>query len=104
MTAGALRVFERPCAPRGLKCKDMLGEGDSSNYRAILENKSHGEDCILKKLKCIGHIQKRVGSRLRMLKSSSKGRKLLDGKRIPGKNRLTTSKIDVLQNYYLENI
>ncbi|CAB3994951.1 Hypothetical predicted protein, partial [Paramuricea clavata] len=99
-TAGALTIFERSCATKGLKYKDMLGDGDSSTYSAILESKPHGEDCIPSKLECIGHVQKRVGSRLRRLKSSNKGRKLSDGKGISGKGRLTTGKMDVLQNYY----
>ena len=99
-TAGALRIFERSEASRGLKYKDMLGDGDSSTYSAILECKPYGEDCIPNKLECIGHVQKRVGSRLRRLKSTNKGRKLSDGKGISGKGRLTTGKMDVLQNYY----
>ena len=99
-TAGALTIFERSCATKGLKYKDMLGDSDSSTYSAILESKPYGEDCIPSKLECIGHVQKRVGSRLRRLKSSNKGRKLSDGKGISGKGRLTTGKMDVLQNYY----
>ena len=98
--AGALRIFERSRATRGLKYKDMLGDGDSSTYSTIVESKPYGEDCIPNKLECIGHVQKRVGSRLRKLKSSNKGRKLSDGKGISGKGRLTTGKMDVLQNYY----
>lgn len=99
-TAGAVTIFERSCATRGLKYKDMLGDGDSSTYSTIVESKPYGEDCIPNKLECIGHVQKRVGSRLRKLKSSNKGRKLTDGKGISGKGRLTDGKIDVLQNYY----
>ena len=45
-TAGALRIFERSCATKGLKYKDMLGDGDLSTYSAILESKPYGEDCI----------------------------------------------------------
>lgn len=99
-TAGGVRIFERSLATRGLKYKDMLGDGDSSTYNTIVENKPYGEDCIPNKLECIGHVQKRVGSRLRRIKSSKKGLKLADGKGLAGKGRLTDSKIDVLQNYY----
>ena len=59
-TTGTLRIFERSRATRGLKYKDMLGDGDSSTYSAILESKPYGEDCIPSKLECIGHVQKRV--------------------------------------------
>ena len=98
--AGALRIFERSLATRALKYKDMLGDGDSSTNSAIVESMPYGEDCVPNKLKCVGRVQKRVGSRLRKLKSSNKGVKLLDGKGLSGKGRLTDSKIDVLQNYY----
>ena len=57
-TAGALKIFERSCATRGLKCKDMLGDGDSSTYSAILESKTYGEDCIPRKLECIGGMSR----------------------------------------------
>jgi hypothetical protein len=81
-TSGAVRIFERSLATRGLKYKDMLGDGDSSTYRSV------------------GHIQKRVGSRLRKMKNTKKGAKLSDGKGLSAKGRLTDGKIDILQNYY----
>ena len=99
-TTGAVRIFKRSVATRGLKYMDMLGDGDSSTYNSIVESQPYGEDSIPNKLECIGHVQKRVGSRLRKLKSSNKGVKLADGKGLAGKGRLTDSKIDVLQNYY----
>ena len=42
----------------------------------------------IKKLECVGHIQKRMGNRLRNLRKSLKGTKLSDGKGIAGKGRL----------------
>ena len=87
-------------ATRALKYTKMLGNGDSSTYGTIVEREPYGEDCIPEKLECIGHVQKRVGSRLRKLKSSHKGLKLDDGKGLSGKGRLTDAKIDILQNYY----
>ena len=98
--AGAVRIFNRSSATRGLQYTDMLGDGDSSTYNSVVESKPYGEDCIPKKLECIGHIQKRVGSRLRKLKTTKKAVKLSDGKGLAGKGRLTDGKIDVLQNYY----
>ena len=67
-TAGAVRIFERSVATRALKYKDMLGDGDSFTYSAIVESNPYGEDCVPNKLECVGHVQKRVGSRLRKLK------------------------------------
>ena len=99
-TADALRILQRSVVTRARKYKDMLGDGDSSTSSAIVESKPYGEDCVANKLECVGHAQKRVGSRLRKLKSSNKGVKLSDGKGLSGKGRLTDEKIDVLQNYY----
>jgi hypothetical protein len=74
----------------------MIGDGDSSTYNKIVESKPYGDECIPNKTECIGHVQKRVGSR----GNQTKGVKLADGKGLAGKGRLTDSKIDVLQNYY----
>ena len=99
-TAGAVRISERSVSTRGLKYRDVLGDGDSSTYNHIVARQPYGEECIPNKMECIGHVQKRVGSRLRRLKNQNKGVKLADGKGLAGKGRLTDGKIDVLQNYY----
>ena len=99
-TVGAVRIFNRSCLTRGLKYTNMVGDGDSSTHSAVVESKPYGEDCIPSKLECIGHVQKRVGSRLRRLNNSNKGRKLSDGKCLSDKGRLADGKIDVLQSYY----
>ena len=99
-TVGAIRIFRRSTATRGLKYKNMLGDGDSATYNAVIDSKPYGNDCIPNKLECIGHVQKRVGSRLRRLKNKNKRVKLADGKGLAGKGRLTDGKVDVLQNYY----
>jgi hypothetical protein len=99
-TVGAVRIFERSYVELGLKYKDMLGDGDCATYSSIVDSKPYGDECVPKKLECIGYVQKRVGSRLRKLKNTYKGTKLSDGKGLAGKGRLTDAKIDVLQNYY----
>lgn len=55
---------------------------------------------MLEKLECVGHVQKRCGTRLRRLVNENKGVKLSDGKGLGGLGRLTSKKIDTLQNYY----
>ena len=55
---GAVWIFKRSMATRGLKYVDMLG--DSSTYNSIVESQPYGEDSIPNKLECIGHVQKRV--------------------------------------------
>ena len=53
----------------------------------------------IQKLECVGHIQKRLDSRLRKLKSTKKS-PLSDGKTLGGKGRLTDKMINKLQNYF----
>ena len=96
-TVGAVRIFKRSEATRGLKYKDMLGDGDCSTYNTVVGSKPYGNGCIPNKLECIGQVQKR-GSQLQKLKISDKGLKLANGKGLSGKGRLTSIKIYVLQN------
>lgn len=49
---------------------------------------------------CVGHVQKRMGRRLRDLKNAYKGRKLDDGISLGGRDRLTDKRIDLFQKYY----
>ncbi len=91
-------AWKRSSSTRGLVYMDMLG--DFSTHNSIVESKAYGDDSIPRKLECIGHVQKRVGNRLRKLKNSKKGVKLSNGKGPAGKGRLTDGKIDILQNYY----
>ena len=78
----------------------MIGDEDSSTYNTMVARQPYGEECIPNKMECIGHVQKRVGSRLRRLKNQNKRVKLADGKGLAGKGKLTDGKIGVLQNYY----
>ena len=54
---------------------------------------------VVQKLESVGHVQKRVGARLRKLKSSDKT-PLSDGKSLNGKGRLTEKMINKWQNYF----
>ncbi|GFX75723.1 uncharacterized protein TNCV_2082341 [Trichonephila clavipes] len=76
------------------------GDGDSKAFTSIVENKVYGDHCSVEKLECIGHVMKRMGTRLRRLKTKMRGQKLSDGKPLCGRNRLTEAEIDRLQAYY----
>ena len=97
---GSVRVFDRSVEKRNLKYSEYLGDGDSSAFKKVIDSKPYGDQTSITKLECVGHVQKRVGSRLRRLKTEYKGTKLEDGKGIGGAGRLTDTKIDTLQNYY----
>lgn len=66
-----------------------------------MKSKPYGDNFTIEKLECVGHVQKRMGGRLRRLCKDWKGKKLSDGKKVGGaKGRLTNTVIDSLQNYY----
>lgn len=96
---GAVEVFRRS-VERNVKYINYLGDGDSKGFHSVIEDKPYGDEMEIKKLECVGHVQKRMGSRLRRLKRDMKGKLLPDGKSIGGKNRLTDGEIDKLQVYY----
>lgn len=95
----ALNMFERSEDARGVRYVKYLGDGDSKAFEHVTSKKPYG-DRIIEKLECIGHVQKRLGSRLRRLKNKMKGRKLADDKVLGGKGRLTDAVVDKLQTYY----
>ncbi|GFW05086.1 uncharacterized protein TNCV_598801 [Trichonephila clavipes] len=53
----------------------------------------------IEKVECWPHT-KRMGARLRKLKTMNRGKKLSDGKSISGKNRLTDKFIDTITTCY----
>ncbi|GFS00416.1 phenolphthiocerol synthesis polyketide synthase type I Pks15/1 [Elysia marginata] len=77
---GSVLIFGRSKARLRLRFIEYLGDGDSSSYKKVKESKPYGEDVEIMKLECVGHVQKRVGNRLRRMKNEKKGVKLSDGK------------------------
>ena len=92
-------MFARSVEKNSLRYTGYIGDGDTSSFNSVLDSNPYGELKIHKK-ECVGHVQKRMGTRLRKLKDSLKGRKLSDGKTIGGKGRLTDVKIDQITSYY----
>ena len=97
---GAIRIFHRSVEKHNLKYVEYLGDGDSSSFTSVKVSKPYGDNIILSKKECCGHVQKRCGSRLRKLKSTYRCKKLCDGKSLTGIGRLTDKIIDKLQLYY----
>ncbi|GFU65027.1 uncharacterized protein TNCV_2852291 [Trichonephila clavipes] len=94
---GALRIFNRSEVLHNLRYTQYLDDGESKAYKAVLESKPY-KDVNIEKLECVGHVEKRMGTRLRALKLKCK--KLEDKKSLGGRNRLTDAEIDKLQRYY----
>ncbi|GFV38031.1 uncharacterized protein TNCV_2306261 [Trichonephila clavipes] len=98
--AGALSIFQRSQSLYNVRYTKYLGDGDSKAFTSIVENKVYGDHCSVEKLECIGHVMKRMGTRLRRLKTKMRGQKLSDGKPLCGRNRLTEAEIDRLQAWF----
>ena len=86
---GAKRVFGRSIKKHNIRYIEYLGDGDSKNFSVV---KDTYPDLEVKKLECVGHYQKRLGTRLRNLKKKEKG--------LGGKGKLTDLVIDHLQNFF----
>ena len=72
----------------------MLSDGDSSAYRAVCESNPYPDyPHQIKKLDCMNHAHKRMGTALRKLAKEQR----LGGR---GVGRLTENKCDSLQNFY----
>ncbi|GFX73895.1 uncharacterized protein TNCV_397061 [Trichonephila clavipes] len=66
---GVYRIFERSVEMRKLQYVNFFGDGDSKGYASVKD--IYGKNTVAK-YECIGHIQKRVGTKLRKLKSKRK--------------------------------
>ena len=85
---GAIRLWQRSLEKHKMQCIYMVSDGDSKAYSKVLESQCYQKDVQIKKVDCIGHVQKHMGKRLMNLKSTTKG-KLADGKTIGLKWQLT---------------
>lgn len=94
---GMLSIFQRSEENHSVCYTEFLGDGNSKAHKLIVEQAVHG-DVEVKKLECVGHVQKRLGSRLWSLKKRA-GR-LEDGKSLGGTGQLTETRINKLQVYY----
>ncbi|GFV39787.1 uncharacterized protein TNCV_4609551 [Trichonephila clavipes] len=86
---GAYRLFERSRETRKLQYVEFYGDGDSKSHLAVKD--IYGIDNV-RKYECRGTFKKRVGSKLRIIKTKEKG--------LGGKGKLSDSFIDKIQNYY----
>lgn len=97
---GMLKIFSRSEAKHGVKYVEYIGDGDTKSFKTVHDAMPYGPDIDIKKIECVGHVQKRMGTRLRNLKKKLSGKKLEDGKGIGGVGRLTDPIIDKFQVYY----
>lgn len=96
---GLLNIFQRSIEKYGIRYVEFLGDGDSKAHKLLLQEAVYG-NVEVQKLECVGHVQKRLGSRLRSLKKRLGKTPLEDGKPVGGKGRPTENRIDKLQVYF----
>ncbi|GFT33278.1 uncharacterized protein TNCV_4767581 [Trichonephila clavipes] len=101
---GASKIFQRSLSLHNSRYITYLGDGDCKAFDAVKKKNIYGNEYPIEKLECIGHVMKRMGTRLRRLKAQLKGQILSDGKCLSGKNRLTEHEIDNLHSYYVSAI
>jgi len=92
----------RSIKKHNLKYTVFVGDGDSTCFGAVREAccDEYGDFYIITKEECVGHVQKRMGTRLRTYKKKMRGLKLSDEKTVGGGGRLTDKSIDKMQNFY----
>ena len=86
--AGVQAIFSRSITKHNLRYTDFYG-GDSKSQKSIED--IYPDTKVIKR-KCIGHVQKRVRSRLRKLRKKVSG--------LGGADKLNDGIIHRLQNYY----
>lgn len=60
-------MFKRSTEYYVVMFKNYIGDGDSQTYSGVANSKPCGEDFTINKKECTGHVQKRMGTRLRKL-------------------------------------
>lgn len=96
--AGAIELFSRSEELYNARYLFYLGDGDTKAYASVCEAQVYGPDIKIEKLECVGHVQKRMGTRL--LNMRKQKTVLSDGKSLTGKNRLTTAAVQKIQTFY----
>ena len=87
--AGALKILQRSINNGGCVTFTIMVMGDSKSYSTV--KNVYKPPYEIEKFECVGHVQKRVGCRLRKSKREKKDF---------GRGELKDDVIDRLQNYY----
>ncbi|XP_046737741.1 uncharacterized protein LOC124406385 [Diprion similis] len=86
-----IEIFKRSIEKYNVLYSYYIGDGDSKTYTGLVNSHPYDDVEVIKK-ECIGHVQKRMGSRLRNIVKKNK--------KLGGKGQLTGKFIDKLTVYY----
>ena len=107
--AGAVKMFQRSIEKHDLIYNEYLGDGDTSSFKEVVEAEPYKNQKVKpNKQECVGHVQKRLGTRLRKVvkdyrreeKVMKKGKMITKIIKLSGKGKLTDTMINSMQNYY----
>jgi hypothetical protein len=73
---GMQRIFHRSSHFYNVRYSQYIGDGDCKTFNAVKQSEPYGKDLVISKIECVGHIQKRMGTRLRKHKQETIGKKL----------------------------
>ena len=95
-----MRIWNRSVEKLHLRYTTIISDGDSKTHKLLCDLQPYGPNVKIVKHECVGHVEKRMSTRLRNLKKS----RIIgpDGKALKwgGKGRLTNGCIDKLAQYY----
>ena len=68
-SAGILKIFRKSITTRKLRYLFYLDDDDSKAFLEVVKNNSY-PGLTIKKQECVGHVQKRMGTRVRAIRVS----------------------------------
>ena len=66
--AGALILWKRSVETLCLRYTEVISDGDSKTIAVLNEHEPYGSGVVIEKHECVGHVQKRLGKRMRAFK------------------------------------
>lgn len=92
-----VEMFRRSEETHNVQYAYYVRDGDAKTFSAIAKSNPYA-DTVVQKKECVGHVQKRMGTRLRNLRKPN----VKDGnkEKITGRGKLTVKLIDKLTLYY----
>lgn len=97
---GVRHIFKRLQLNYGIRYEHYIGDGNCKGFETACAEKLYGADFEIKKMECVGHVHKRMGTRLKNYKQKNAKQILEDDKTIRGRGRLTDATINTLLLYY----
>ena len=71
---GAVEMFFRSVTKNTLIYNEYLGDGDTSSFKEVVASAPYADyDVVPEKIECVGHVQKRLGTRIRNKVKEYKG-------------------------------